>query len=102
MLQMQAVAQWAAIQRGESDGSWEDDAHEMYIDEDEVRSNDSRSEGEIESARLEMEELQRAVPMLKEHFPLIDRLGEGAFLVALELHASNLPFRNFLIGLQSH
>lgn len=54
-----------------------DDHEEESAEEDSDVEHDSRSEGEIESIRYEMEGVEDAVPALTDKYQLVDRLGEG-------------------------
>ncbi|KWU45639.1 kinase-like protein [Rhodotorula sp. JG-1b] len=62
------------------------DEQDEFVDEEDEESaddsdveNDSRSEGEIESIRHEIDGVEDAVPALADKYQLIDRLGEGTF-----------------------
>jgi hypothetical protein len=67
-----------------ADVGMRDEQDELVDEEDEESAddsdveNDSRSEGEIESIRHEIDGVEDAVPALTDKYQLIDRLGEGA------------------------
>lgn len=67
-----------------ADVRMQDEEDELVDEEDEESAddsdveNDSRSEGEIESIRHEIDGVEDAVPALTDKYQLIDRLGEGA------------------------
>lgn len=71
-----------------ADMEMRDEQDELVDEEDEESAddsdveNDSRSEGEIESIRHEIDGVEDAVPALTDKYQLIDRLGEGAFCPA--------------------
>ncbi|GAA5878599.1 hypothetical protein JCM3774_004077 [Rhodotorula dairenensis] len=79
----------ADIQMRDEQDELLDEEEESAEEEDSDVEHDSRSEGEIESIRYEMEGVEDAVPALTEKYQLIDRLGEGTFssvYKAIDLH----------------
>lgn len=67
----------ADVQMRDEQDELVDEEDEESADDSDVE-NDSRSEGEIESIRHEIDGVEDAVPALADKYQLIDRLGEGA------------------------
>jgi hypothetical protein len=55
----------------------DDDENTDEEEQDEVESDGSKSEGELESIQYEMQQLLETVPVLNGAFRLLSRLGEG-------------------------
>lgn len=66
----------ADVQMRDEQDELVDEEDEESADDSDVE-NDSRSEGEIESIRHEIDGVEDAVPALADKYQLIDRLGEG-------------------------
>ncbi|GAA5979260.1 hypothetical protein JCM10908_002859 [Rhodotorula pacifica] len=74
------VMNWDVDAQGhDGDDQLIDEEDEEDSADDSDLGNDSRSEGEIESIRHEIDGVEEAVPALTDKYQLIDRLGEGTF-----------------------
>lgn len=78
-----AGASYTAESDADMDGGESETADQPHADEDDsasdTSSEDDRDNAELAAIMLEIKDLEAAVPLLRDSYHLIDRLGEGTF-----------------------